>query len=184
MKRQFSVIVLAMVVIVGLTGPPAFGQDWRDKFPSIEGAWFGTASIVGFGDTPSMDTFTSNALTLGLAGTFLCTIPTPYYPNPANPMDSTLWVTATPAGHGNWKRTGRNEYSFTAMRVLTDQSGAVVGTASYWGVITPVSADEYKGTMNARFYRLDGTLLYPPEFGFPDTFTGSLSSKRIAIIRQ
>jgi hypothetical protein len=179
MKRQLWVVVLAIVVFAGVTAFASLGQDSRDAPLSIEGAWFGTASIAGVGETPSMDTFVSNAITPQVAGTFLCTIPSPFYPNPTNP---TGWLTVTPSGHGTWRRTGRNEYSFTAMRVVMDQNGAVVGTASYWGVITPVSADEYSGTMNARFYDLDGNLLYPPPF--PDTFTGTLSSRRIVIVGQ
>jgi len=179
MRRQLWLVVLAMVAVAGVSGIAAFGKDWRETPRSIEGAWFGTASIVGVGEIPSMDTFTSNAVTPRLAGTFLCTIPQSFYPNPMNPAG---WLTVTPSGHGNWTWTGRNEYSYTAMRVVMDQNGVVVGTATYWGVITPVSPDEYSGTMNARFYRLDGTLLYPPPF--PDTFTGTLSSRRIAIIGQ
>jgi len=134
MRRQLSLVVLAVVAVGGVGGIAAFGQDWRETPPSIEGAWFGTASIVGVGVTPSMDTFTSNAVTPRLAGTFLCTIPQSFYPNP---MDPAGWLTVTPSGHGNWQRTGKDQYSFTAMRVVMDQNGAVVGTATYWGVITP-----------------------------------------------
>jgi hypothetical protein len=180
MRRQVWLVVLAIVVVAGVTAFASFGQDSRGAPPSIEGAWFGTVSIVGVGDTPSMDTFVSNAITPQLAGTFLCTIPAAFYPNP---MDPAGWLTVTPSGHGNWRWTGRNEYSFTAMRVVMNQNGVVVGTARYWGVITPVSADEYSGSMNARFYHLDGTPLYPSP-PFPDTFTGTLSSRRIAITGQ
>jgi hypothetical protein len=176
MKRKFWLIALAVVAAAGVTGAAPSRQDaLADRGPaySLEGAWFGTASIIGLPPMPTMDTFTSSAATPRVSGTFLCTIPPGPYPNPLDPSG---WLSVTPSGQGNWKRVARNEYAFTAWRIVMDQTGAVVGTAKYWGVITPLSPNEYSGTMNAEFYRLDGSLL------FPGTFTGTLSSNRIEIV--
>jgi hypothetical protein len=176
MKREFWLIALAVVAAASVTGAAAARQEAptaRGRAYSLEGAWLGTASIIGLPPMPTMDTFTSNAAPPMVAGTFLCTIPPGPYPNPLDPSG---WLSVTPSGQGNWKWVARNEYAFTAWRIVMDQTGAVVGTAKYWGVITPLSPDEYSGTMNAEFYRLDGSLL------FPVTFTGTLSSNRIEIV--
>jgi hypothetical protein len=176
MTRRFWLIALAVIAAAGVTGVAASRQDAvaaRAPGYSLEGAWFGTASINGLPPMPTMDTFTSSSAMPKLSGTFLCTIPPGPYPNPLDPSG---WLSVTPSGQGNWKRVARNEFAFTAWRIVMDQSGAVVGTAKYWGVITPLSPDEYSGTMNAEFYRLDGSLL------FPTTFTGTLSSNRIEIV--
>ena len=135
---------------------------------SLEGAWFGMASITGFQPTPSLDTFTSNAQRKGNEGTFLCTIPTMQMPIPGGVL------TFTASGHGNWVRIAKNTYAFTAVRSIVDQAGMPFGWAKFWGTITAISEDEYSGTMNAQFYTLDGTAFSP-------LFTGTLASRRIPI---
>jgi hypothetical protein len=173
-RRRATVAVLTMLLAAGVASSaaaqagPATGPVY-----AIEGAWYGIVTISGVGPTPSLDTFTSNAQRHGVEGTFLCTIPAvSKMPNPFSPSG---WVAATPAGHGNWVRLETNTYAFTAVRSLFDQNGSPFGWARFWGTITPVSDDEYTGTMNAQYYLLNGTPL------FPANLTGTMHSHRIQI---
>jgi hypothetical protein len=138
---------------------------------SLEGAWFGLATMQGLPPTPSLDTFTSNAQRQGVEGTFLCTIPAAQMPIPGNPG---AYVSFTASGHGNWVLLAKNTYAFTAVRSIVDQTGMPFGWARFWGTITAVSEDQYSGTMNAQFYMLDETPFSP-------VFTGTLASRRIGI---
>ena len=61
------------------------------------------------------------------------------------------------------------------MRTVFDESGYLFGRANFWGTMTPLSENEYTGTMNARYYTVDGTPFTP-------LFTGTLHSNRIEII--
>ena len=61
------------------------------------------------------------------------------------------------------------------MRAVLEQNGTLFGWARFWGTITPISENEYTGTMNYQFYYLNGT-------PFPWQRTGTLHSNRIEII--
>lgn len=165
-KTLLTIPLLAMLVAVTLAAQvnePAY---------KMEGAWSGIVTIPGLGDTPSLDTFVSDAQRQGVQGTFLCTIPAlNKMPNPSNPNG---WLSATPAGHGNWVRVGKNRYAFTAVRSIFDQAGQAAGWARFWGIITPISDSEYTGQMNAQYYLLNGTPISP-------VFTGTMHSHRIQI---
>lgn len=169
-KAQLIFAILVLIVAAGI-GASAVRAD--GPIYSMEGAWYGMVSINGLGSTPSLDTFSSNALREGYEGTFLCTIPAvTKMPNPLNPNG---WLATTPSGHGNWVRIGKNLYAFTAVRTVFDEKGMLFGWAKFWGTVTPISRNEYTGTMNAQYYLADGTAM------FPQPFTGTLHSRRIEI---
>jgi hypothetical protein len=128
---------------------------------SIEGAWYGMTDIPGMPLTPTMDTFTSNALRPGAEGTFLCTVP------------AALAGGQTPSGHGNWVRLATNTYAFTAMRARMSGT-TVVGWAKFWGTITPSSDNDLTGTINVQFYDTNLTPTSPQ-------FSGTLERHRIDI---
>jgi hypothetical protein len=73
---------------------------------------------------------------------------------------------------------GRNEYDYTAWRIMMDQDGVPVGQARFSGTIAPLSNEEYSGTMTVEFFRFDGTPLLPV------TFTGTLSSRRVEVAKH
>ncbi len=172
LKTLLTLAILAVLVAVSICVSAA--QETGPVY-SMEGAWYGIVAITSptamF--TPSLDTFTSNSQRHGVEGTFLCTIPAAgKMPNPLNPNG---WLSTTPSGHGNWVRIGTNKYAFTAARTVFDETGKLAGWAKYWGTVTPLSDNEYTGTMNAQYYRLDGTAFTP-------LFTGTLHSNRIEIV--
>lgn len=176
-RARLVYLILAMLVTAGIgaSGAARQGDPTQQIGPvyPLEGAWYGMVSINGLGSTPSLDTFTTNAQRHGVEGTFLCTIPVvSTMPNPLNPNG---WLSTTPSGHGNWVRIGTNKYAFTAVRTLFDQNGTLFGWVRFWGTITPISEDEYTGTMNAQYYLPDGTPM------LPRNFTGTLHSRRIEI---
>jgi len=176
MKRKalLAMSLFLTLALVGMVGTSAT-QDGGPVY-SMEGAWYGIASINGVGELPSIDTFVSNAQRQGVEGTFLCTTPAMNkIPHPAHYGDWNYWLAITPSGHGNWVRIDKNRYAFTAMRAVLDQTGTLFGWARFWGTITPISDNEYTGTMNYGFYYLDGT-----SFPWP-LRTGTLHSYRIDI---
>ena len=165
---------LLTLAILGLLVAVSVGAAAAQNEPvyKMEGAWHGIVT-VGMMLTPSLDTFTSDAQRQGVEGTFLCTIPAVgKMPNPANPSG---WLAVSPSGHGNWVRIAKNRYAFTALRSLFDEIGKPVGWAKYWGTITPISDNEYTGTMTVQYYLLNGTAM------FPQPFTGTMHSNRIEI---
>ncbi len=162
--------ILAVLVTVSVCISAA--QETEPVY-SMEGAWYGMVTITGLGSSPSLDTFSSNAQRHGVEGTFLCTIPAVNkMTNPSNPSG---WLSTTPSGHGNWVRIGKNRYAFTAVRTIFDETGRLFGWARFWGTVTPISENEYTGTMNAQYYLPDGRAM------FPQPFTGTLHSSRIEI---
>jgi hypothetical protein len=166
----FAVLTVLVAVSVGASAVQETGPVY-----SMEGAWYGIASINGTGDLPSLDTFASDAQRHGVEGTFLCTTPAMNkLPHPAHLGDQNYWLVITPAGHGNWVRIDKNRYAFTAVRAVMDQAGMLFGWARFWGTITPISENEYTGTMNFQFYYLNGTPFFPLR-------TGTLHSYRIEI---
>ena len=168
-KTLLTFAILAVLVTVSVC--IAAAQENGPVY-SMEGAWYGMVTINGLGSTPSLDTFASDAQMHGVEGTFLCTIPSvSKMPNPSNPSG---WLSTTASGHGNWVRIGKNRYAFTTVRTVFDETGRLFGWAKFWGTITPISENEYTGTMNARYYLPDGTAFTP-------LFTGTLHSNRIEI---
>lgn len=169
-NTRFTLTLLVVVVALGMG--TSFAQD-HERHYSLEGAWYGLVTLPGLGiSIPTLDTFTPNHDRPALEGTFLCTVPavTPY----PNPWNLSGWTKQTPAGHGSWVRIGKNKYAFTALRTIFDENGNLFGRAKNWGTITPISKDEYTGTMNVQFYLLDGTPTTP-------VFTGTLRSQRVEI---
>jgi hypothetical protein len=167
----FAILTVLVAVSVGASAAQQTGPVY-----SMEGAWYGIASINGVGDLPSLDTFASDAQRHGVEGTFLCTTPAMNkIPHPSHLGDQNYWLAITPSGHGNWVRIDKNRYAFTAVRAVLDQTGILFGWARFWGTITPISDNEYTGTMNYGFYYLDGT-----PFPWP-LRTGTLHSNRIEI---
>ncbi len=138
---------------------------------SMEGAWYGTATIPGVITTPTLDTFTADSQRPSARGTFLCTIPPAKVMNPVNPNGP---LTTTASAHGNWVRIGKNKYAFTALRTIFDENGNLFGYSRNWGTITPISDDEYTGTVNTQYVLANGTPFTP-------VFTGVLHSHRVAI---
>ncbi len=158
--------LLAVIVAVGVSA--SLAQD-RGRDYSMEGAWYGVVTLTDLGmSIPSLDTFTSNPRRPGVKGTFLCTVPA------MTNIGNGGWLRETPAGHGNWVRIGRNKYAFTAVRSIFDENGNLFGRSKAWGTITPISEDEYTGTINVQYYLPDWTPFTPP-------FKGTLHSQRLAI---
>jgi len=173
---RLTFAILAVVVTAGIVASAAAqqGDPAQQTGPvyALEGAWYGMVTISGMGSTPSLDTFTSNAQRHGVEGSALCTIPAVgRMPNPSDPDG---WLASTPSAHGNWVRIATNRHAFTMVRTIFDHNGMLFGWARFWGTITPVSDNEYMGTMNAQYYLPDGTTISP-------LFTGTLHSHRIDI---
>ncbi len=177
-------LVLALSALLFAAGAgTCLAEDFGSVFAalngptySMEGAWHGTATVDGTDIvTPTLDTFTWDARRgPGIQGSFLCTIPPGKLPNPTNPEGL---LTLTASGHGNWVRVGKNKYSFTAYRTIFDENGKLFGIQKNWGTITPVSDNEYTGTIKVVFVMADGTPFTP-------VFTGTLHSERIPIIPE
>ncbi len=161
-KRKILLVLFGITAFVGISLYAASYQETGPVY-SLEGAWYGMVTITSpvTINSPSLDTFTSNAQRHGIEGTFLCTIPP--FPN------------STASGHGNWVRIGTNTYAYTAVRTVFNPDGSLKGRAKFWGTITPISENEYTGTMNSQNYLPDGTPFSP-------LFTGTLHSKRVEII--
>lgn len=173
-KALLAASLLLVFGMIGMVSRTSLAQEAGPVY-SMEGAWYGIASIVGIGELPSLDTFTSNAQRHGVEGTFLCTTPAANkMPHPWHMGDPSYWTALTPSGHGNWVRIDKNKYAFTAVRAVFDQTGSLFGWARFWGTITPISENEYTGTMNYQFYYADGTPYWPQR-------TGTLHSYRIEI---
>jgi hypothetical protein len=178
MKRKALVagalfLALGVILLLSQQGRSGLTQDRDDQKRgpeySIEGAWYDMPYPTG------CDTFVSNAQRPGVEGTLLCSAyAVPKNPNPLNPNG---WLSVTLEGHGNWVRIAKNRYAYTAMRPIVDQDGMPFGWAKFWGTITPISENEYTGTMNFQWYNLDGTL-YPRSGAFP------MQSHRIEIIYE
>ncbi len=169
-----AVAAAALLLLASPASSQVFADThWPDFTPvySMEGAWYGTATIAGVMTTPTLDTFANDSRRPGLQGTFLCTIPPGKLTNPTNPSGQ---LTTTASGHGNWTRIAKNKYAFTAYRTIFDENGNLFGYSKNWGTITQVSDDEYTGTINAQFTTPDGTPFTP-------VFSGALHSHRIPI---
>jgi hypothetical protein len=144
------VLALAMVAWAALS-PSALWAQGPEPSYSLDGAWFGKATIVGMPlPVPFMDIFTSDLNNQGQSGSVLCTLQVGKSPSPMG------LVSQTPSGHGSWVRIGKNKFAFTVMRVLMDADGRPVGTAKFWGTRTPQTSDTSTGTMNAEYYDQDG----------------------------
>lgn len=162
--RAFALVSVIVGAGMGASvGVQAVDSQEVGPVYSLEGAWYGMTTFRGgaIPPTPTLDTFISNAQRRGVEGTFLCTIP------------AEMALGQSPSGQGNWVRVGTNKYAFTAVRVILD-GAAFVGWARFWGTITPVSADELTGTINAQFFLPNGIPISPQ-------FTGTLERHRVAI---
>ncbi len=165
-NARFTLALLAVIIALG--PDTSFAQE-RGRSYSMEGAWYGVVTLSDLGlSIPSLDTFTSNPLHPGVKGTFLCTVPA------MTNNGSGGWLRETPAGHRNWVRIGRNKYAFTAVRSVFDEKGNMFGRSKAWGTITPISEDEYTGTINVQYYLPDWTPFTP-------AFKGTLHSQRLTI---
>jgi hypothetical protein len=164
MKLRIMLLALAMVAWVAMTGSALWAQTPGPSY-SPEGAWLAQATITGFPTaTPYMDTYTSDSTNQGRSGTVLCTLP---FGKSLSPLGI---ITLTASGHGNWVRIDKNKFAFTAWRFLLNaDTGQVVGTAKFWGTVTVETKDTFTGTMNAQYYRSDGT----PLVGFKGTTAGN-----------
>jgi hypothetical protein len=175
-NSAFTLAALTILLTAGIAASAALKQNETQAQPkrpfSLEGAWSGTATMVGVGLFPTLDTFTVGADKPGLSGTFLCTTAAPKLPHPTDPAGS---MSVTPSGQGNWVRIDTNEYAFTAWRLIVDQDGWPLGRAKYWGTITQTSQDEYSGVISAQFYGTDGTPF------FPVPFQGTLASRLVEV---
>ncbi len=157
---------VAVLVTIGVGR--SIAQETNGVY-SMEGAWYGVVTLTDLGlSIPSLDTFTSNALKPGVKGTFLCTVPA------MTNIGNDGWLRETPSGHGNWVRIGKNKYAFTAARSIFDEKGNLFGRSKAWGTITPMSDNEYTGTINVQYYLSDGTPFTP-------VFKGTMHSQRLAI---
>ena len=158
---------LTMVVLTAAQGSALVSQEPEPSY-SPDGAWFATATLVGLPRPfPFMDIYTSDATNQGRSGTVLCTLSVGKF---ASPMGL---VSMTPTAHGNWIRTAKNTFAFTAWRILLDEDGRPVGTAKFWGTVTAGTPDGFTGTMNVELYAADGTA-----FG---AFNGTTAGRRIAV---
>lgn len=175
---RLPVAVMAVLVTAGIVASAAarLNDVTQETGPaySLEGAWYGTASLAGLPPVPTLDNFTSAAQKPGVEGSVLCTIPVMTLRHPDHPTDPQYWLTMAPSGHGNWVRVGTNAFAYTAVRTLVDQSGVYFGRGRNWGTFTAPSENEFSGTMTFRFYRADGT-------PFGRTFTGVANSTRVEI---
>jgi hypothetical protein len=162
--RKTLLALFGMLVFAGISLPPTLSQNRQrsllalpdvqdcrgeeERSYSPEGAWFCTAKIPGVPvPVPYMDIYTSDS---EASGTVLCTLSVGKF---ASPMGI---VSMTQAGHGNWIRTGKNQFAFTAWRIIIDADGRPVGTAKFWGALTATTHDETSGTMNAEYYTPTG----------------------------
>ncbi len=101
-KRKILLVLFGIAVLMGISLYAASYQETGPVY-SLEGAWYGMVTITSpvTINSPSLDTFTSNAQRQGFEGTFLCTISA--FPN------------STDSGHGNWVRIGTNTFAYTAV---------------------------------------------------------------------
>ncbi len=81
---------------------------------------------------------------------------------------------ATQSGQGTWIRIAKNEFAFTAVRIMIGPDDAPAGTAKFWGTVT-VDADEMSSTMNTQYYTLSGDPM------FPMPLQGTSTGKRIEV---
>ena len=107
-----------------------------------------------------MDTYTLDSNKPRVSGTVLCTLP--------------IATGITQSGHGNWIRTSKNTFAFTALRILIDPDGKPAGTAKFWGTVTMDAENEMSGTMNVQYYDLNDAPISP-------VLHGTSTGKRIEI---
>jgi hypothetical protein len=169
MKLKRMLLAFAMVAGAATSGSALLAQGGEPSY-SPEGAWFAWATIVGRPNPfPFMDTYTSDANNQGRSGTILCTLATGKFPSPTGSL-----VSVSPSAQGNWVQIAKNQFAFTAWRILLDEVGRGVGTAKFWGTLTVQTNDTFTGTMNAAYYYGQSTTPF-------STITGTTVGTRIAI---
>lgn len=147
MKRK-RMLHATMIVAYAVISASALPADEDEPSYSLEGAWFGRATIEGLPQPfPFMDLYSSDSNNPGRSGAVLCTLVTGAIPGPAGGL-----VSGTPSSHGNWVRIAKNKFAFTAWKVLLNEAGVPVGTAKFWGVVTAKAGDMSAGTVKAAFY--------------------------------
>ena len=169
MNRKTLMLVLAIAAWAPMLGSALMAQEGEPSY-SPEGAWFAWARIVGRPNPfPFLDTYTSDANNQGRSGTVLCTLATRKFTGPTGTP-----VSVTPSAQGNWVRIDKNQFAFTAWRILLDEEGRGVCAAKFWGTLTIQTNDTFTGTMNAAYYYGESTTPF-------STFTGTTTGTRIAI---
>ncbi len=165
-KRMLQATIIVACTVLLVSALPA---DDDEPSYSLEGAWFGWATIEGLQQPfPFMDLYSADSNNPGRSGAVLCTLVTGPIPEPAGGL-----VSGTPSSHGNWVRIAKNKFAFTAWKILLNEAGQPVGTAKFWGAVTAKASDTLTGTVNAAFY-YGGS-------GTPFiTFKGTTASQRIA----
>lgn len=166
MRHRSMLLALATIAWAAMSGSALRGQDAGPAY-SPEGAWRAEATFPGSPvASPYMDNYTSDSNSQGRSGTVLCTLP--FAKSWSAPLQ--MWVTATASGHGSWVRIEKNRFAVTAWRFLLNaETGQVVGTAKFWGIVTMQTKDTTTGTMNARFYNPAGIIIA----AFGGTTTGT-----------
>jgi len=165
-KRMLQV---AMIVACAVTSVPALSAQDGEPSYSLDGAWFGWATIEGLQPFPFMDIYSSDSGNPGRSGPVLCTLSTGVIPGPVGPL-----VSGTQSAHGNWIRVAKNKFAFTAWKILLNEAGQPVGMAKFWGSVTAKASDTFTGTVNAAFY-------YGQSESAFATFKGTTVSHRIMV---
>ena len=155
-RRTVLLSVLGLFVLAGISLLASSYQDEESSY-SPEGAWLMNGMVAGQFYL-WMDTYTSNSTKPGVSGTVLCTMP---------------GSIATQSGQGSWIRIAKNQFAFTAVRILIGPYDQPAGTVGFWGTVT-VDADEMSGTMNAQYCSLSGDPISP-------VLSGTSTGKRIEI---
>ena len=151
MNRKTMILSRAMAVCLAIC-PLALRAQGPEPSYSLDGAWFGQATLPGSPPFPFMDIFTSDPNNPGQSGTVLCTL---QLPSGQSPMGQTSW---TPSGQGNWVRVGKNKFAFTVSRIIMDANGRPVSRAKFWGTVTLQAPDTIAGSMNFENYDQNGNV--------------------------
>jgi hypothetical protein len=166
MSRRSSLTLLSVVAVALFTvwTPVALAQE-AHRTNAPDGAWTAIAYMPDGSQLPFMDLYTSNPMSPGVSGTVLCTLSVPAFETPFGKLNMTT------SGHGNWVRTDRNRYAFTAWRILIDADpsnpvpdGAPMGMVKFRGTITTIGHGTFEGTMTADYYDVGGTLFWSFSF--------------------
>jgi len=168
MKRSNMLPALAIVAGAAMC-PPAVTAQGPEPSYSLDGAWFGQATLAGNPrPIPFMDIFTSDPNNPGQSGTVLCTLQVASIQSPMGV------VNLTPTGHGNWMRIDKNKFAFTAWRILMDTNGRAISRAKFWGSVTLQAYDTINGTMNFAYYDQAGNTFMSNTLTTAETWIGPI----------
>jgi hypothetical protein len=153
-RRLANSAAAAALAVLTLSAPAAATPE--PVYPP-DGSWLAIATMstpAGELSVPFMDTYTSLPTRHGRRGTVLCTLALPLPPLPLGPNGAPVSVAGTQTAHGGWTRVRKNEYAFTAWRLLVGPDGYAVGWAKFWGFIKPDAPNHFTGEINAAYYTL------------------------------